>query len=61
MNQRIKNTCIMYDNDLIEYYYSLPGKIMALRRFIKHTMIIFPQTLKILKLEMIIKGITNLH
>ena len=35
MNQRIKNTCIMYDNDLIEYYYSLPGKVMAFKKIYK--------------------------
>ena len=61
MNQRIKNTCIMYDNDLIEYYYSLPGKIMAFKKIYKAYYDHIPQTLKILKLEMIIKGITNLH
>lgn len=35
MNQRIKNTCIMYDNDLLDYYYTLPGKKLAFKKVYK--------------------------
>lgn len=49
MNQRIKNTCIMYDNDLIEYYYSLPGKIMAFKKIYKAYYDHIPSNIKNIK------------